>query len=73
MLVLANHITEVQVNCRIEKAEKCTRQSALIVAMNVKSHSNLIQAGQFIAESVGQREDHREEIEGIRPRISERS
>jgi len=33
----------------------------LIVARNVKFHSNLTQAGLFTAENVGQREDLQEE------------
>jgi hypothetical protein len=42
--------------------ERCTRQSALIVSKNVKFHSSLTKAGQFIAENAFQNEDHPEDI-----------
>jgi len=46
-----------------ENPERCTRQSALIAAMNVKFHSNLIRADQSTAENVGRREEvHAEDI-----------
>jgi hypothetical protein len=41
--------------------KRCTRQSALIVGRNVKFRSSLTQAGRFTAESVGLREEIREE------------
>jgi hypothetical protein len=40
--------------------ERCTRQSALIVAKNVKFRSSLTEAGQFTAESATQNVDHLE-------------
>jgi len=61
-----NLLKEVQRECRIEKAERCIKRSVLIVAKNVKFHSNPILAGQFTAEIVGQREDNREDVD-IRP------
>ena len=45
----------------MEELEKCTKQSALIASKSVKCHSNLTQVGQFIAENVGQKEDHQED------------
>lgn len=62
---------EVRYDCHIEKAEKRTKQFALIVETNAKFHSNLIQADQFTAESVGQKEGRREEAD-IRFRRLER-
>lgn len=41
--------------------ERRTRQSAPIVAKNVKFHSNLTEAGLFIVENATQREDHHED------------
>jgi len=52
---------EVQFACRIERAEKCIKQSAPIAAKNVKFRSNPILPDQFTAEIVGQREDSRED------------
>jgi len=46
-----------------ESQEKCTMQSAPTVDKNVKSLSNQTQANQYIAENVGQKEDHQEEID----------
>jgi len=45
----------------MENAERCTRQSALIAAKNVKYHSNLIQTDLSTAETAGQREGPEEE------------
>ncbi len=42
--------------CRMV-TERCTRQSALIAAKNVKFHSNLTELGQCTAENVTQKED----------------
>jgi len=53
----------VQFACRIERAERCIKQSVLIVAKNVKFHSNPIPADQFTAEIVGRREDNREDLD----------
>jgi len=47
----------------MEDPEKCTMQSAPIANKNVKSLSNQTQANQYIAENVGQKEDHQEEID----------
>jgi hypothetical protein len=41
--------------------ERCTRQPAQTVEKNVMYHSNQTVAGQFIAASVTQREDHLED------------
>ena len=41
---------------------RCTRQSALIVAGNVKSPSNPTRTGQFTAESAGLKEDHKVDL-----------
>jgi hypothetical protein len=41
--------------------KRCTRQFALIVERNVKSHSSLTQVGLFTAESAGQREEPKDE------------
>jgi hypothetical protein len=41
--------------------KRCTRQFALIVERNVKFPSSLTQADRFTAESVGPREEVREE------------
>jgi hypothetical protein len=41
--------------------KRCTRQFALIVERNVRFHSSLTQADRFTAESVGPREEVREE------------
>jgi hypothetical protein len=46
-----------------ENQEKCTMQSVPIVDKNVKSLSNQTQADQYIAETVGQKEDHQEEVD----------
>ena len=46
-----------------ENQEKCTKQSALIASKSVKCHSNLTQVSQFTAETVGQKEDHQEEVD----------
>jgi hypothetical protein len=53
----------VQCECPIENQEKCTTQSAPIVDKNVKSPSNQTQADLYIAENVGQKEDHQEEVD----------
>jgi len=53
----------VQFACRIENPERCIKQSAPIVAKNVKFHSNLILAGQFTVETVGQKEGNREDLD----------
>ena len=53
----------MQFACRIESAERCIRQSVLIVAKNAKFHSNPIPADQFTAEIVGRREDKREDLD----------
>lgn len=46
-----------------ENPERCTRQFALIAAMNVRFHSNLIRADQSTAENAGRREEvHAEDI-----------
>ena len=42
--------------------ERCTRQSALIVAKNVKFHSSLTEPDQFTAENVTEKEAHPEDI-----------
>jgi hypothetical protein len=42
--------------------KRCTRQSALIAAKNVKFHSSLTELGQFTVESVTQKEDHLDDI-----------
>jgi len=54
---------EVQRNCPIEKTEKCTKLSALIVVRNVKSPSNQIQADQYTAANVGKKDDHQEDAD----------
>ncbi len=54
---------EVYCDCLIEKLEKCTMQSALNVDRNVKSLSNQTQADQYIAATVGQRGEIREEVD----------
>jgi hypothetical protein len=41
--------------------ERCTRQPAQTVEMNVMYHSNQMVAGQFTAASVTQKEDHHED------------
>jgi len=46
--------------------ERCTRQSALIVAKNVKYHSNPTKADLSTAKNVGQKEDPQEEAD-IKP------
>ena len=46
-----------------ENQEKCIRQFVLIVAKNVKFHSNLTEADQYTAENAMQREDPQEEID----------
>jgi hypothetical protein len=61
MLVLRCKLQEVQIDCPIENAERCTRQSALIAAKNVKYHSNLIQTDRSTAKTAGQREGPEEE------------
>jgi len=38
--------------CRIENPERCIRQSAPIVAKNVKFRSNLMEADPYTAENV---------------------
>jgi len=43
--------------------ERCIRQSALIVAKNVKYHSNLTKADLSTAKNVGQKEDPQEETD----------
>jgi len=48
-------------DCRIEKAEKCTRPYALIVARNVKSRSNLTEADPYTAENAMLKEDPQED------------
>ena len=53
----------MQFACRIESAERCIKQSAPIVAKNVKFHSNPILAGRFTVEIVGPREDDREDLD----------
>ncbi len=53
---------EVQYDCRTEKTEKCTRQSALIAAKNVQFHSNPMEADQYTAENAILNEDHPEDI-----------
>ncbi len=55
----------MQFECRIERVERCIKQSVLIVVKNVKFHSNPILADRFTAEIVGRREDSREDA-GIR-------
>jgi hypothetical protein len=53
------HINEIGVeNQCLEK--KCTKLPVLNAARNVKFHSSRIQAGQFIAENVLQREGPQE-------------
>jgi hypothetical protein len=42
--------------------KRCTRQSALIVAKNVKFHSNPMELGQYTAENVTQKEDPLDDI-----------
>ena len=61
MLILRCKSREVQIDCPIENAERCTRQSALIAAKNVRYHSNLIQTDLSTAETAGQREGPEEE------------
>lgn len=51
----------MQTDCRIEKTERCTRQSVLTADRNVKSHSSLIPVGQSTVENVGEREGHQED------------
>jgi len=53
-------------NCTKESQERCTRQSALIVAKNAKYHSNPTKADPSTAENVGQKEDPQEEAD-IKP------
>ncbi len=53
----------MQLECRIERAERCIKQSVLIVVKNVKFHSNPILADRFTAEIVGRREDSREDVD----------
>jgi hypothetical protein len=53
----------VQFACRIERAERCIKQFVLIVARNVKFHSNLTEADPYTAENAMQREDPQEEID----------
>jgi hypothetical protein len=43
-------------------AERCTKQSALIVSKNVKFHSNLTEPDQYTAENVTEKEAHPEDI-----------
>jgi hypothetical protein len=43
------------------KEKRCTRQFALIAARNVKSHSSLMAADLYTAESVTRREHQQEE------------
>jgi hypothetical protein len=43
------------------KEKRCTRQFALIAAMNAKYHSSLMAADQYIAASVTRREHQQEE------------
>jgi hypothetical protein len=45
--------------------ERCTRQPALTAEKNVKFLSSQTEAGQFIAVSAMQNEDHREDIKLI--------
>lgn len=54
---------EVQFACRIEKLERCIRQSAPTVVKSVKFPSSQILAGQFTVEIVGQREDVQEDLD----------
>jgi hypothetical protein len=42
--------------------ERCTRQSALIAAKNVKFHSNPTEPDQYTAENATENEDHLEDI-----------
>jgi hypothetical protein len=42
--------------------KRCTRQSALIVAKNVKFHSNPTEPGQYTAENATQKEDRLDDI-----------
>jgi hypothetical protein len=44
------------------REKKCTRQSALIVARNVKYHSNLTEADLFTVESAIQKEETQEDF-----------
>jgi len=55
----------VQFACRIESAEKCIKQSVLIVAKNVKFRSNLKEADPYTAENAILNEDPREDIKLI--------
>jgi hypothetical protein len=48
-------------DCRIEKAEKCTRQYALIVAKNVKFRSSLTEADPYTVENAMLNGDPRED------------
>jgi hypothetical protein len=49
-----------ELSSKCTRRKRCIRQFALIVAMNVKCHSNLTGLGQCTAESVIRREDLQE-------------
>jgi hypothetical protein len=53
----------VQLECRIDRVERCIRQSVLIVVKNVKFHLNPIPADPYIAEIVGQKEGSRDGVD----------
>ena len=55
------HKTSKGVEIAKWQRKRCTRQFALTVERNAKSPSSLTQADQFTAESVGPREEIREE------------